>query len=330
MPSKDYYQILGIARNATEKDIKQAYRRLARRYHPDVNPGNKAAEARFKEINEAHEILSDPEKRKKYDQFGDQWQFAEQFAKSRQGTQWDFRRGGGASTFDFDMGDLGGLGDIFGDLFKNARAGGTTTARRSRKGEDIEHPISVSLEEAYHGTKRFIELPSEEICTTCGGSGVVGRRACTTCGGAGGVVRPKRLEVKIPQGVTNGSRVRVSGQGRPGYGGVKGDLYLVVNVLPHKIFERRGSDLYTDVPVPLVVAVLGGEVEVPTLRGKLALKIPPETDNGKVFRLGGQGMPHTGDSSRGDLFAKVSVVLPKNLTQKERALFEQLRGSRSA
>ena len=157
---------------------------------------------------------------------------------------------------------------------------------------------------------------------------MVGRKPCAICGGSGGVVRSKRLEVKIPQGVINGSRVRVSGQGRPGYGGVKGDLYLVVNVLPHKTFERKGEDLYTDVPVPLVVAVLGGETEVPTLKGKLALKIPPETDNGKVFRLGGQGMPHLGDSSSGDLFAKVSVVLPKNLTQKEKTLFEQLRSRR--
>ena len=329
MPGKDYYQILGVARSATEKEIKQAYRRLARKYHPDVNPGNKSTEARFKEINGAYEILSDPEKRKKYDQFGDQWQFADQFAKSGQGArQRDSGKGDTYSTFDFDLNDLGDLGGAFGDLFRGGRGTGFRTAQRPRKGQDIDHPIEVTLEEAYHGAKRFIEMQSEELCPTCGGKGIVGRRPCATCGGSGGVLRPKRLEVKIPPGVTTGSRVRVAGQGRSGPSGVKGDLYLVVTVLPHKMFERKTDDLYVDVPVPLVSAILGGEAEVPTLKGKLALRIPPETDNGKVFRLAGQGMPHLGDSSYGDLFAKLSVILPRNLTQKERALFEQLRANR--
>jgi molecular chaperone DnaJ len=321
MPGKDYYQILGLSRGATEKEIKQAYRRLARKYHPDVNPGDKSAEARFKEMNQAYEVLSDPEKKKKYDQFGDQWQFAEQSAGARQAAQGGFGRGGGAYTsFDFDLDDMG---SIFGDLFRGAGAGSRTA--RPRRGEDIEHPVDVTLEEAYQGAKRFIELQVEELCSACGGKGMVGRKPCAVCGGSGGVVRPKRLEVKIPQGVTTGSRVRIAGQGRPGYGGAKSDLYLVVNVLPHKIFERKVDDLYVEVPVSLVVAMLGGEVEVPTLKGKLALRIPTETENGKVFRLAGQGMPHLGDSSRGDLLAKVSVVLPKKLTQKEKELFEQLR-----
>ena len=330
MPGKDYYQILGVARSATEKEIKQAYRRLARKYHPDVNPGDKSTEARFKEINEAHDILSDPEKRKKYGQFGDQWQFADQFAKSGQGArQRDFGRGDTYSTFDFDLNDLGGLGGAFGDLFRGGRGTSSRTAQRPQKGQDIDHPIEVTLEEAYHGAKRFIEMQSEELCPTCGGRGIVGRKTCVTCGGSGGAVRPKRLEVKIPPGVTTGSRVRVAGQGRSGSGGVKGDLYLVVTVLPHRMFERKTDDLYVDVPVPLVSAMLGGEAEVPTLKGKLALRIPPETDNGKVFRLAGQGMPRRlGGSSYGDLFAKMSVVLPRNLTQKERALFEQLRANR--
>ena len=325
MAGKDYYRVLGVSRSATEKEIKQAYRRLARRYHPDVNPGDKSAEARFKDINEAHEVLSDAEKRKKYDRFGDQWQHADQFAKAGQGAQWDFRKGGTYTTSDF--GDLGDLGSIFDSVFRGfgTRSG---TVRRSGKPKGVEHPIEVTLEEAYHGTKRVLQVWGEEPCSACGGQGKVRNKPCAACGGYGKGMKPRRLEVKVPPGVRNGSKVRIAGQGNPGYGGVRGDLYLVVKVLPHKVFERKGDDLHVEVPVPLVAAVLGGEVQLPTLKGKLALKIPPETENGKVFRLAGQGMPHLGDSSRGALFAKVKVVLPTKLTQQEKRLFEQLRMSR--
>ncbi len=315
MPGKDYYEILGVSRNATEKEIKQAYRRLARKFHPDVNPGDKSAEAKFKEINEAYEVLSDPEKRRKYDRFGDQWRYADQFTQEG----WDFSREGPQVTFEF-----GNLNDIFDSLFKDFssrfRASG-----RSTRGKDISYPVEVTLEEAYRGTKRIIELQTQEFCPVCHGSGILGNRTCINCGGSGKVIKPKRLEVKIPPGVRDGSRIRIAGEGEVGYGNTKGDLYLLVKVLPHERFERKGDDLYVEVPVPLVVAVLGGEVEVPTLGGKLALKIPPETQNGRVFRLAGQGMPHLGDSARGDLFAKVKVVLPTNLTETERRLFEQLR-----
>jgi molecular chaperone DnaJ len=325
MATKDYYAILGVSRNTTEKEIKQAYRRLARKYHPDVNPGDKTAEAKFKEINEAHEVLSDAEKRKKYDRFGDQWQNAEQFAKAGQGFQSDFGKGGAYTTFDF--GDLGDLGDIFSGAFQGfGTASGT--ARRTARPRSIEHPVDVTLEEAYQGTKRVIQLQAEEPCTTCGGSGRVGRARCSTCGGSGRLLKPKRLEVKIPAGVGDGSKVRIAGQGSQGYGGSKGDLYLVVRVLPHQFFERKGDDLHTEVAIPLVTAMLGGEVAVPTLKGKVALKVPPETQNGKVFRLAEQGMPHLNDSSRGDLFAKVKVLLPTRLTPQERQLFEQLRNYR--
>lgn len=325
MPKKDYYTILGIGRSAPEKDVKQAYRRLARKYHPDVNPGDKSAEAKFKEINEAYEVLSDSEKRQKYDRFGDQWQHAEQFAKAGQGAHWDFGSGGTSTTADF--GDLGDLGSIFGNLF---RGSGTSsrTARRPRRGENIDHPIEVTLEEAYHGTKRILELQAEELCSVCAGSGRVKNKLCTTCSGAGRIIRPRRLEVKVPSGVKNGSKVRIVGQGGSGYGGAKGDLFLIVKVLPHKLFERKDDNLHIEVFVPLVTAILGGEVELPTLGGKLALKIPPETQNGKAFRLAGKGMPHLGNSSRGDLLAKVKVELPTKLTQQERQLFEQLRVSR--
>jgi molecular chaperone DnaJ len=324
MPGKDYYAILGVGRNASEKEIKQAYRRLARKYHPDVNPGDKAAEAKFKEMSEAYEVISDPEKRKKYDRFGDQWQYAEQFAKAGQGAQWDFGKGGTYTTFDF--GDLGDLGDIFGGIFRGFGSG-STTARRfaGARARSLEHPVEVSLEEAYHGTKRVLQLQAEEPCSVCGGSGRAGRARCSNCGGSGRLLRPKRLEVKIPPGVRDGSRVRIAGQGSQGYDGAKGDLYLVVKVLPHQTFVRKGDDLHVEVAVPLVTAMLGGEVGVPTLKGNVALKVPPETQNGKVFRLTGQGMPHLNDSLRGDIFAKVKVMLPTKLTTQERQLFEQLR-----
>lgn len=322
MAGKDYYNTLGVSRGATEKEIKQAYRKLARQHHPDVNPGNKSAEAKFKEVNEAYEVLSDKEKRQKYDQFGDQWQYADQFSQA----QWqqnpfrNFRQSGGGQTFHFEGGDLGSL---FGDLF-----GTETRSRRSRprRGQDMDHPVEVTLEEAYHGTKRTIALQSEEPCSSCGGSGYIQNLPCSVCRGAGAVPKLKRLEVKIPPGVKNGSRVRVAGKGSPGYaGGASGDLHLVTTVKPHATFERKEDNLHVEVPVPLSIAMLGGEVSVPSLKGKLGLKITPETQNGSTFRLAGQGMPHLGKSTYGDLLAKVKVLLPTKLSAEEKQLFEQLR-----
>lgn len=328
MANKDYYQILGVNRNASEKEIKQAYRRLARKHHPDLNPGDKSAEARFKEMNAAYEVLSNPEKRKKYDQFGDQWEYADQFAKAggQQGVRWD--TGTGGTTFEY--GDVSGLGDIFSSLFGDAGMG-SKMRRGPQRGQDVESPVEISLEEAYHGSKRVIQLQMSEPCTACGGTGRVGNRVCTMCGGAGGKTVPRRLEVKIPPGVKDGSRIRMAGEGAPGRaGGNKGDLYLVVRVLPHKVFERKGDDLHTEVSVPLATAILGGEVRLPTLDGNLSLKIPPETQNGKLFRLAGKGMPQLGNAKHGSMFAKVNVVLPSNLSEEERRLFEKLRSLRTA
>lgn len=328
MANKDYYQILGVNRNASEKEIKQAYRRLARKHHPDLNPGDKSAEARFKEMNAAYEVLSNPEKRKKYDQFGDQWEYADQFAKAggQQGVRWD--TGTGGTTFEY--GDVSGLGDIFSSLFGDAGMG-SRMRRGPQRGQDVESPVEISLEEAYHGSKRVIQLQMSEPCTACGGTGRVGNRVCTMCGGAGGKTVPRRLEVKIPPGVKDGSRIRMAGEGAPGRaGGNKGDLYLVVRVLPHKVFERKGDDLHTEVSVPLATAILGGEVRLPTLDGNLSLKIPPETQNGKLFRLAGKGMPQLGNAKHGSMFAKVNVVLPSNLSEEERRLFEKLRSLRTA
>ncbi|MBA7656553.1 Chaperone protein DnaJ [subsurface metagenome] len=324
MAGKDYYSILGVNRSASEREIKQAYRRLARKHHPDVNPGDKSAETRFKEINEAYEVLSDKEKRQKYDQYGDQWQYADQFARAgwQQAPFGDFSRGGGYTRFHFSEGDLGSL---FDELFGGVRTGTFRRKAQPRRGQDIDYPVEVTLEEAYHGTARLLSLGVEEPCSSCRGTGQIQNVPCSVCRGSGVVSRVKRLEVKIPPGVREGSRVRIAGKGGQGYGGARGDLYLVISVKPHRRFERRGDNLYVEVAVPLTVAVLGGEVQVPTLKGKLALKIPPETQNGRTFRMSGQGVPHLGDSSRGDLLAKVNVVLPTKLSAEEKKLFEQFR-----
>jgi curved DNA-binding protein len=301
---RDYYDVLGVKRDSSEKDIRQAYRKLARKHHPDVNPNDKASEERFKEASEAYEVLSDKDKRAKYDRYGHDWQFAEQAEAARaQGYgPGGFRRS--YTTADYaDIEDLfgggdGGLGGMFGDLF------GRATGRRRGEtipGQDIEQPVTVTLEEAFSGTTRILSMPTPEGTT-------------------------RRLEVRIPAGVKDGSRVRVASEGSPSpFGGPKGDLYLVVSVAPHKTFERENDDLHIKVPVPLHVAALGGEVEVPTPKGtKLALRIPPETQNGRKIRLANQGVPHLSGTGRGDLYAEVSVVLPTHLSDEERGLFQRL------
>ncbi|MGD1119894.1 MAG: DnaJ C-terminal domain-containing protein [Dehalococcoidales bacterium] len=321
----NFYDILGVKRDATDKDIKQAYRRMARKYHPDVNPGNKSAESRFKEINAAYEVLSDAEKRKKYDKYGDKWQYADQMDQAaQQQAQYREYTSGDGSGFNFG-GDSGGMDSIFEELFGGGRSRGSGRRARAQQGQDLESQVEVTLEEAYNGTSRMINLQGEEPCKACGGTGQIQNVPCSVCRGAGVVATVNRLEVKIPAGVTSGSRVRISGKGQPGYGGgPSGDLYLNITVSPHPTFERQGDDLTTNLPVPLTVAVLGGEIQVPTLKGKLALKIPPETQNGRIFRLSGQGMPHLGSSVRGDLLARVNVILPTRLTEKEKELFRQL------
>jgi len=305
MPSKDLYKILGVSRTASDKEIKQAYRKLARQYHPDVNPGNKSAEEKFKDINNAYEVLSDPEKRKKYDQFGDKWQYADQFAGA-QGNPFGgfsgFKNAGGNNNFSYQYVDMSDLGDL-GDLFKGFTSGFTGRGRTSRpmQGRDIDTSTEITLEEAFNGTTRLIQDTSGH-----------------------------RIEVKVPAGVKNGQRIKVSGKGEPGMaGGPAGDLYLVVSILEHPVFHLNGNDIHVEVPVPLTDAILGGEVSVPTPKGKsLALKIPSETQNGKVFRLAGQGMPEIGKDAKGDLFAKVKVILPENLTEREKELFKQLKETR--
>jgi molecular chaperone DnaJ len=331
MAAKNYYDILGVKKDATDKDIKQAYRRLARKYHPDVNPGNKSAETTFKEINGAYEVISDVEKRKKYDKYGDKWQYADQLdQQSQQQAQYQQYSTGDGTTYNFGD-DAGGMDSLFEELFGGGRGRGASRRAQSRRGEDLESNVEVTLEEAYSGTSRTISLQKEEPCQTCRGTGRIQSVACSMCRGTGMVAGMSRIEVKIPAGVTTGSRVRISGKGQPGYNNAaSGDLYLNITVSPHHTFERLGDDLAVTISVPLTAAVLGGEVQVPTLKGKLALKIPAETQNGKVFRLTGQGMPGLGKAARGDLLVKVNVILPSKLTDKEKELFRQLSQLRPA
>jgi molecular chaperone DnaJ len=332
MAGQNYYDLLGVKKNASDKEIKQSYRRLARQYHPDVNPGNKTAEAKFKEINAAYEVLSDKTKRQKYDKFGDKWQYADQIEQAeREQAQYQGFRGftpesGGSYQYTGNIEDMDG---IFEELF-GGRGRGFSRRAQPRRGQDMETTIEVTLEEAYAGTQRTISLQVEEPCAACKGTGRIQNLPCSVCRGSGAVANIKRIEVKIPTGVKTGSRVRVAGKGQPGYGGASGDLYLNITVRPHAVLERQGDDLHANVPVPLTVAMLGGEAQVPTLKGKLALKIPAETQNGRVFRLTGQGMPHLGSSTRGDLLAKVNIILPTKLSEKEKELFRQLSETRPA
>jgi molecular chaperone DnaJ len=322
--ANDFYSTLGVSKSASEKEIRTAYRKLARKYHPDVNPGDKAAETQFKQINNAYEVLSDADKRKKYDKYGENWEHADQIEEMQRARSGRVHYSGNGGGFQqFDVGDLGDLGGVFGQFF--GRRGGRPVARR---GGDIQQPVDVTLEEAYHGTMRNLQLLTSEPCSTCGGAGEIAGATCHACGGYGELQRPRTLEVKIPAGVTNGSKVRVAGEGQQGVaGGKKGDVLLVVTVRPHSRFERKGDDLHEEIEVPVSVAVLGGEAEVPTMTAKVMLKIPALTQNGRVFKLGGLGMPKLGKEGKGDLYAKVRVKLPAELDEKQRKLFEELRAA---
>lgn len=297
--AKDLYSVLGVARDAPEKEIKSAYRRLARKHHPDVNPGDKSSEALFKEINAAHDVLGDPEKRRKYDKYGDNWEHADEIERMQR------QRGGGGTSFRYttagpDLGADFDIGDIFGGIFGNG-GGGRRGRRTEQPPAPVERAVDVSLEEAFSGTTRVIMVDGDH-----GDS--------------------RRLEVTIPKGVDTGSRVRMAGEGQTTFSGRRGDLYLVINVKPSPRYERKGDDLYTDVEVPLSTPVLGGEVEVQGIARKVALRLPAGTQNGQTFRLKGLGMPKLGDPEKhGDLLARVKVKLPKEPDDDVKALFEQLR-----
>lgn len=313
---RDYYAVLGVPRTASEKDIKTAYRKLARKHHPDVNPGDKKSESLFKEIGEAYSVLSDAEKRKKYDRWGHDWEKIEQAQAAgvnfggRPGSRtytWSNGPTGaapGGAQFNFDSEDLGGL---FEQLFGRAGGGRQRVRTAPSKGRDLEQPVEITLEEAFNGTQRTYTLSDSQTGEA------------------------RSVEVKIPAGAHDGLRVRVAGKGEPGSsGGAAGDLYLVVTIKAHPQFERDGDDLRVKVPTPLYTAILGGEVMVPTPKGThLALKVAPETPNGQRIRLAGQGMPHLNSTGRGDLYAEINVQLPKNLSEREKDLFGELARARS-
>jgi DnaJ-class molecular chaperone len=319
MEFKDYYAALGVTKTSTDKEIKQAYRKLARKYHPDVNPGDRAAEARFKELTEAYEVLGDPEKRRKYDELGANWKYYEQAQRQgpSQGVPFeDFLRnmGGGGASYrtmtEEEAQNLFGGADPFSDFFKqffggassvNFRRGRTKRGARPRKGDDLEQQVELSLEEAFSGVTRRLSVRQNG--------------------------HAKTIDVRIPAGVKDGSRVRIAGEGAPGPSGTPhGDLFLKVRLRPHAVFAREGADLHVRLAVPLTTVVLGGAVDVPSPAGKpLRLKIPPLTQNGQRFRLRDQGMPVPGKpGERGSMFVTVDVLVPRTLSDEQRQHFEAL------
>jgi len=293
----DFYKVLGVPKSASDKDIKSAFRKLARQYHPDVNPGDTAAERRFKEISQANEVVGDVKNRAAYDKYGEQWQHADKIEASRKRQGGARSHGGQSFQFEGDLSDLfsGGGNGRFDSLFRRAPG--------RQRGQDLEHSISVTLNEAYHSATRTVQL------STGGGPGA-------------------RIQVNIPAGVADDQRIRLSGKGATGMnGGSPGDLFLNIRVLPHSSFKRDDDNLRVVVDVPVADAALGGEVHVPTLKGKaLALNIPTGTQAGRTFRLAGQGMP-TSAGGFGDLLAEVRLVLPDELTDQQQSLFRQFRDS---
>jgi DnaJ-class molecular chaperone len=317
--AKDYYQLLGIPRSASEKEIRAAFRRLARKYHPDLNPGQSKAAEQFVEINEAHEVLSNPETRGLYDRYGDAWKQAHQSGQQDpHGGFGPFRRRPEPSgSGDFD------LGDVLGQFFGRGPGSGTRRSRSGTQSATLEHQVELSLEEVHDGATRTIQFTRQVACGRCGGRRPGRGEICQICIGQGFTFQPVRGEVSIPAGVEDGARVRVKAGGQ--------DLVLIIGVRPHGTFKRKGPDLFADVEVPLYDALLGGEVVVHTLKGSVALTLPPETPNGRVFRLASQGMPLLGHSAEiGALYVNVRTVLPVNLTDDERRHFQELQSIRKA
>lgn len=346
MSKRDYYEVMGISKDATPEEIKKTYRRLARKYHPDVNKEPDAAD-KFKEVKEAYEVLSDEQKRAQYDRFG-------HAASQGQGF------GGGG----FGAEDFGGFGDIF-DMFFGG--GGRRDPNAPRQGNDLQYTMTLDFEEAIFGKETDISIPSEEKCDTCKGSGakpgtkpetckhcqgsgqlnmeqntpfgrVVNKRVChhcsgtgkeikekcTTCHGKGTVKKQKKIHIKIPAGIDNGQQIRVAGKGEPGVnGGPAGDLYVVVQVRPHEFFQRDGDDIFCDMPITFAQAALGDEIEVPTVHGKVKLKIPAGIQTGKTFRLRGKGVPNVRGYGHGDQNVRIRVITPTNLTERQKELIRE-------
>ncbi len=355
MAKRDYYEILGVSRNCTERELKVAYRRLAKQYHPDANPDDPEAEEKFKEINEAYEVLRDPDKRAAYDRYGHA----------------AFANGGGGGAGG-PFGDAGfgpdfarTMSDIFEEMFGEFMGGGGRGGRqRTARGADLRTDMEITLEEAFSGKTVELTVRRAVVCEVCGGSGAdadttaqtcptcggigvvrttsgfftvertcpschgegrVVRNPCSACGGAGRVEKEQTLQVKIPAGVEDGTRIRLAGEGEAGLrGGPPGDLYIFLSIRPHEFFQRDGADLFCRVPISMVTAALGGEMEVPTIEGKKAkLSIPEGTQTGRQFRLKGLGMPVLNGNRRGDMYVQVTVETPVNLTARQRELLRE-------
>jgi molecular chaperone DnaJ len=346
MAKRDFYEVLGVAKNSSEDEIKKAYRKLAMKYHPDRNPDSKESEEKFKEVKEAYEMLTNPEKREAYDRYG------------HAGV--DPNMGGGHGGF-----GAGGFGDAFGDIFGDIFGGGRgrSSGPQVYRGADLRYNLEITLEQAAHGFDTTIRVPSWDKCDTCHGSGAkpgtspttcgtcgghgqvrmqqgffsiqqtcpkchgngkVITDPCSPCGGQGRIKRNKTLEVKIPVGIDSGMRIRSSGNGEPGTnGGPPGDLYVEIHIKPHKVFSREGDDLHCEMPISFVKATLGGEIEVPTLSGKVSFTIPEGTQSGKVFRLKGKGIKGVRSGFAGDLFCHVQIETPVKLTDKQKDLLKE-------
>ena len=341
MSKKDYYEVLGVNRDASDEELKKSYRKLAMKHHPDRNPDNPKSEAQFKEAKEAYEVLTDAQKRAAYDQYG------------HAATDGSMGGGGGGAGAGFDF------SDIFGDIFGGGRGGGGRTAQR---GADLRYNLDITLEQAARGTETKIRVPTMVGCETCHGSGAKSGTApstCTTCAGhgqvrmqqgffsiqqacprchgsgkiitspcaschgAGRIKQHKTLSVKIPAGVDNYDRIRLSGEGEMGSNSQAGDLYVVIRIMPHAVFQRDHNDLHCEMPISFAIAALGGEIEIPTLDGSARIKIPAETQSGKVFRLRGKGIKGVRSSTFGDLHCHVMIETPANLTEKQKELLRE-------
>jgi molecular chaperone DnaJ len=345
---RDYYEVLGVTREAGPDDLKKAYRKLALQYHPDRNPDDAVAEERFKEASEAYAVLSDPEKRRAYDRFG----FAGVGAE-------------GGAPGGFDFGDLGGFGEVFNDLFGDLFGGPRGGRRRGRgqRGADLRYNLEIGIEDVLEGMDAKLKIPKMRACgacegsgarpgthpercdscggsgqmflqqgffrisrpcDSCGGSGEIVRQRCVECRGAGRVEGEQSISVRVPPGVEDGMRLRVAGEGEAGIsGGPPGDLYVVISVTPHALFERDGQDVHCEVPITFPTAVFGAEVEVPTLEGKVTLRVPESTQSGRVFRLRGKGLPSVHSGGRGDQFVRIFVEVPSKLSSRAKELLEE-------
>lgn len=320
---RDYYESLGVPRNANQDQIKQAYRKLARKLHPDVNPGDKGAEERFKEINEAREVLSDPEKRRRYDELGADWKAGMDFTPPPREAE-TYRAQAAGPREAFGGGDrFGGFSDFFDSIFGSRRGG--AGFHFSTRGSDVESEVSITLEEAHHGAKRLVRIPIEEPCAACAGSGMKDGKECSVCGGTGVQTKLESFTVNIPRGVRDESVIRVPGKGGAGSaGGSRGDLYFRVRIQPDERFRlRNGNDTELALPVAPWEAVLGSTVKVPTMDGPVEMRIPPGSQGGQMLRLRGRGLAKPG-GGQGDQYVQLKIVVPPKPTEKEIELMRRL------